>query len=234
MFSFVHFECKSQKKSSDNQKLGALSLRQKLGQGAFLAYIGGYRSLLASFYELGAYDAWQKVNWDRVLWCSQLCCELQPNHRRYWLEAAHQMSYNASIYFEQKLNPQGGVQDQRVNEYKWLGIQMLDRGLSYLPSDISLMRKKAEIYRDRLKDWRLAADCYLKVYDQTQRLMDARFAGYMLAKSDRVEDWIKSYQLLRLSLLSNDEKDKTPSLFQTLDILKSQFKSRQLDFPPAN
>ncbi len=65
---------------------GALSidLREQIGQSAFIAVLGGFRSVMADLLFIDAYSAWERTDWTYLLLRLRQATELQPRAILFW------------------------------------------------------------------------------------------------------------------------------------------------------
>ena len=136
-------------------------MREKLGQLGAAAALGGFRSFLATMYELRAITAFSEVDYDEVESSYQLATQLQPREPGYWEMAGYMMDTNARRYylsFDLKHSPEerGALADRSVER----GKKFLDDGLRYNSEDYALHRSLANHYAHRQQDLCAAADAF--------------------------------------------------------------------------
>ncbi|HKS31065.1 MAG TPA: hypothetical protein VJR28_01565, partial [Chthoniobacterales bacterium] len=73
----------------------SLDLREKIGQSAFVAVLGGFRSVLADLFFIDAYSAWERTDWAQLLLRLRQATELQPRAILFWEMAGWHMAWNA-------------------------------------------------------------------------------------------------------------------------------------------
>ena len=74
------------------------SMREKLGQLGAAAALGGFRSFLATMFELQATTAYMNEDFDSVARHYHLSTQLQPRETGYWEMAGWMIGFNASSY----------------------------------------------------------------------------------------------------------------------------------------
>ena len=73
----------------------SLDLREKIGQSAFVAVLGGFRSVIADVLFIDAYSAWERTDWTQLLLRLRQATELQPRSILFWEMAGWHMAWNA-------------------------------------------------------------------------------------------------------------------------------------------
>jgi len=162
-----------------------MEMRDKLGQGLTLAALGGFRGLAATAVWLLLHNAWEDGDWAWLRTYAELGVLLQPRDTYFWENASWHLAYNASIGMQndaKDLTPD----ERRKESRRWVdeGIKMLQRGIQANPEKGILYERLAELYQQRLGDYRKAAHYYelaAECPDGAKYL--PRFAGYMLLKA---------------------------------------------------
>jgi tetratricopeptide (TPR) repeat protein len=160
--------------------------RDDLGQGMMLAAMGGFRSLVASFIWIDLRNSWEKQEWSRVQTAAELAVLLQPRSVFYWDNGSWMLGWNASIGVENYGSKLATPQERQEESRKWIdaAIRMLERGIRAIPEKPTLYMRLGDLYWQRLKDYRKAAE----YYDMARKLPGAptfaeRFVGYGLEKA---------------------------------------------------
>lgn len=142
-----------------------VSLRDELGQTAFIAVLGGFRSVVASIMELRAITPWQQSNYGVVEECYAICTRLQPREDHYWETRGWHQAYNArdTYRYESRLTEANReiLAQQAVDN----GIRIIREGLTWLPDSWKLWDRLANYYCmpwNQKPDYAAAADCYAK------------------------------------------------------------------------
>lgn len=170
-----------------------LDLREKLGQNAFVATLGGARSVVASIEHLRAYAAWEDRDWALVEQRFRLVQQLQPRVPDYWITGAWHMAYNASGYYRYDWKGPRGENNPAALErlrldywrqYILKGQEMFADGMRNNPDSWVLAENAALLHRDvyKIVDHRKAAE----YYEQAAAIEGAplriqRFLGYELS-----------------------------------------------------
>lgn len=161
------------------------SMRERLGQLGFAASLGGFRSFLATIFELQAVTAWQEVDYDEVESSYNLVTQLQPRESSYWDSAAWHLGKNAvSYYLHFDLDrPLAERQRDAAAKSERAGRFYAD-GIRYNPEAYRLLAGYARYLIDTKGDYAAGADLFLRAYEATDgRFRQAlRFAGYALAE----------------------------------------------------
>ena len=170
-----------------------LDLREKLGQNAFAAALGGARSVVASIENLRAFTAWQDRDWALVEQRFRLVQQLQPRVPDYWDTGAWHMAYNASGYYRfdwrgpRGENNPAALERLRMDywrQYILKGQEMFADGIRNNPESWTLAEKAALLHSDvyKIADHRKAAAYYehaAAIEGSPQRI--PRFLGYELS-----------------------------------------------------
>lgn len=203
----------------------ALSLRESVSQMAFAAALGGLRSLVASITYLRAYVAFEKRDWGRVDSLMTLTTRMQPRETMYWDEAAWHMAYNAATSTQQREDIRAAIRNKQFRDYALRGLTIVQEGLLYNPDDPKLLVREAEIYRDRLKDPRPAANAFLLATKNGAKPFYERMGAYELVKLGEPSDLQQAYEILKRHY---DKGFRYPSVLRDLEILE-----RKLNIPSA-
>lgn len=209
-----------------------LSLREKLGQNAFAATLGGARSVVASIEQLRAFVAWENRDWAVVEQRFRLVQQLQPRVANYWITGAWHMAYNASGYYRYDWKgPRGennpaALESLRLKyweEYIRKGEEMYADGMRNNPDSWTLAENAALLHADvfKLIDHRKAAEYYgLASAIEGAPLRIHRFFAYELSfLPDRRRE-----ALDRLTRLYHEsEVNHVPTLLGTLIDLQFEF-----------
>src|SRR6185295_13858761 len=104
------------------------NLREQIGQGAFIAALSGFRSLVADVAFIQAHVAWERTEWGRVLLLFREATTLQPHSILFWDMAAWHMSWNASVAaLNDPSQPRQALRVKAQREYFALGRDFLER-----------------------------------------------------------------------------------------------------------
>src|SRR4051812_46033603 len=111
-----------------------LSLREHIGQSAYIAALSGFRSLVADILFIQAHAAWEQTEWSRVLLLFQQATTLQPRSVLFWDMAAWHMAWNASgAAWNDRTQPRQALRVKAQREYFALGKDFLERGIKNNP-----------------------------------------------------------------------------------------------------
>jgi hypothetical protein len=214
-----------------------LDLRERLGQNAFVATLGGARSVVASLEHLRAYAAWEDRDWALVEQRFRLVQQLQPRVPDYWITGAWHMAYNASGYYRYDWKGPRGENNpealERLRTDYWRqyiekGQEMFADGMRNNPESWVLAENAALLHRDVYKiiDHRKAADYYARAAAiEGSPLRIQRFLGYELSfLPDRRREALD----LLARLYHEAPVNHVPTLLATLLDLQFEF-----DIPPA-
>ncbi len=201
------------------QPAPSLSLRESIPQIGFAAALGGMRSLVASIFYLDAFVAFENVEWGKVDSLMAITTRLQPREPLYWDDASWHMAYNAASSYQYNKNLRATIRSQLFREHVQRGIDILDKGLEFLPHNARLLTRLGDIYRDRLPNPRKAADAYLDAHAHGAKDYYERMGAYELVKLDDRASWEKAYEIMKRYY---DKGIKVPSILRDLPILEER------------
>ena len=121
------------------------SLRDELGQEGFVAAFGGLRSLIATYWEIKAFEQFyaQPPRWDQVDKNYTLCCQLQPRDVHFWDMHSWMLASNAAEYYA----TEGGATKDREADlrkfYRDKGLAVALKGIVHNPDSYWLYRQAA-------------------------------------------------------------------------------------------
>ncbi len=143
------------------------SVREQLGQLGMAAALGGFRSFLATLYELRAFTAYyEDLDYESVESNYHIATQLQPREAGYWNMAAWMMGSNARRYYL-TLDLEHSEAERavlaRLSERR--GKRFLDDGLTYNPDDITLIQALGNHLALRQEDYCAAAEAFARAAD---------------------------------------------------------------------
>ncbi len=145
-----------------------LSMREQLGQGMFVASVGGFRSLIASVLYLGADVHFGNQEWGKVEGTYGIITRLQPRSSHYWDAAHWHMAYNAFGYYQRMAASEEDTWKQWQMTHKLApyylkrGRELLEEGIRHNPDSYVLYRAMGDLMRGKYRDECAAADWYLR------------------------------------------------------------------------
>ena len=198
-----------------------LSLRQQIGQGAFIAALSGFRSLVADMLFIQAHVAWERTEWGRVLLLFRQVTTLQPRSILFWDMAAWHMAWNASVAaLNDRSQPRQALRIKAQREYFALGRDFLERGIKNNPDKPQLYDALARLYRDKYRDHAKASEYFgLAAQLPGAPSYEKRFSAYELSYCEGREN--EAYQRL-LELYSAGENERLPTLITRLKFLEDK------------
>ncbi len=203
-----------------------ISLRERIGQGAFIAALSGFRSLVADLLYIEAHTAWERTQWGRMAYLFENITTLQPRNLMFWDMASWHMAWNASVAaYDDPSQPREAIRRRNQRSYFELGRQFLERGIRNNPDRYLLHERMAILLRDKFEDHCAAAD----YFDKAASFHNAppytkRFAAYELAKCPGRER--EAYERLRQLWLDHPDERKP-----TMRTLLTQLQE-SLEIPP--
>lgn len=198
-----------------------LEMRQRLGQLAFVAALGGFRATVADLLWIQAYTAWERTEWGRMVRIFDTVTSLQPRCLMFWDMSAWHMAYNASVAArEDARQPREALRLRAEREYWRIGEDFLLRGIQNNPDRALLFDRLGMLYRDKFKDHEKAQ----AAYEQGRQLPDAmpyvrRFAAYELAQIPGRER--EAYERLK-ALYDEGKEERLPTLLKLLGGLEEK------------
>jgi hypothetical protein len=142
-------------------------LRDELGQGLTIGVLSGMRSVVADLVWLNVTTAWMNQEWFRMGGYINLCTALQPRAPVFWDIGGWELAWNASIAAAQDPTQPNPLRRLKASRF-WVerGLEIYKRGIENNPNYWRLYLDTAQLYDQRLKDFRTAAYYYQKAADQ--------------------------------------------------------------------
>jgi hypothetical protein len=198
----------------------SIDVRERIGQTAFIAVLGGFRSVIADLLFIDAHAAWERTDWTQLLLRLRQATELQPHALMFWDIAGWHMAWNASIAAENDESKSPAARQRSAREYIELGRDFLNRGIANNPQKPQLYEALARLQRDRLHDHAGAAENFYKASQLPGcAAYDERFSAYELSACEGRER--ETYEKLR-ALYLRGEKERLPALIGHLKRLEEK------------
>lgn len=216
----------SASRSSAEELRRAVDLRERIGQTAFVAILGGFRSVVADLLFIDGHFAWERVDWPHLLMRLRQVTMLQPHVTMFWDVAGWHMAWNAGTAALEDSSKPLVARKRLEREYIEIGRDFLERGVANNPKNPQLYEALARLYRDKLRDHARAAENFFKA----SRLpgcasYDERVGAYELSYCEGRER--EAYDHLR-ALYDRGEKERLPTLIVRLRAMEDR-----LDIPAA-
>ena len=142
------------------------SLDESVGQGVVLGVLGGLRSLVADFAWLELNRKWEARDRAGLGAMIQLVTSIDPRPEFFWINSARMIGYDVPHWRIAEAGGYGLVpetQQAAINaEQAMQALALLDRALSYHSDSARLKLEVGQIYLNRLKNYELAAEWFLK------------------------------------------------------------------------
>lgn len=198
-----------------------LSLREQLGQAAFVAALSGFRSVVADGLFIEAHVAWENTQWGRVLLLFRQATTLQPRSVLFWDMAAWHMAWNASAAaLNDPTVPRQALRMKTARQYYDIGKDFLERGIRFNPDKPQLYESLARLYQQKYKDHLHASEMYARAARfPTAPSYDKRFAAYELSYCEGHEQ--EAYNDLR-RLYDMGDRERLPTLIARLKALEEK------------
>ena len=145
-----------------------ISAREQMTQAGFVGALGGFRSLVASVYDLKSHIARTDKDWGKVESYRNVTTSLQPRFWKHWDMAAWDMAWNAYAHYrneaEDAEDPLDAWRLEKVlmPQYLESGVGFLERGMKWLPDTYRMPKIIGDIYTQKYEDHSKAAGWYLK------------------------------------------------------------------------
>jgi hypothetical protein len=210
--------------ASDRIAPGTLSidLREQIGQSAFIAVLGGFRSVIADLLFIDAYSAWERTDWTYLLLRLRQATELQPRAILFWEMAGWHMAWNAGTAALEDDSKSPAARRRLQHDYLELGKDFLVRGIAHNPQKPQLYEALARLYRDKFHDHARAAENFEKASRLPDHASyDERFSAYELSYCEGRER--EAYDRLR-TLYQRGEKERLPRLLNQLRAMEERLK----------
>ena len=203
-----------------------LTLREQIGQGAFLAALSGLRGVIADILALKANVAWENTQWSRLIFLYNQITTLQPRATLHWEMAAWYTAFDASS---------AALEDHKVlrevlrikasRDYQQQGRDFLERGIRNNPDRYVLYNRLGNLLMNKLLDHCGAYLAYSKAAEFPDCMgYEKRFAAYELSRCPGRE--AEAYALL-LGLYRLGKSQHTPTLFVRIKAMEEK-----LGIPP--
>ncbi len=208
--------------------------RDQLGQAGVAAMLGGFRSFLATAFELRAITSWYDADYESVEVFYNMATQLQPREPGYWEMAAWMMESNAASHYSQAVFGESRLERRRRLEKVPLararGKKFLENGLVFNPEDYVLNRAFAIYFGRREQNFCEAAEYYKRAAAaQSGFTSEHRQAAYAMSLCPGKE--AEAYQLLR------DIHNRTLSLYGYLPesfVVNCRYLEGFLEIPEAD
>lgn len=208
--------------SCDRATPGALTidLREQIGQSAFVAALGGFRSVISDLLFIDAYSAWERTDWTHLLLRLRQATELQPHALMFWEMAGWHMAWNAGTAALEDDSKSPAMRRRLQHDYLEIGKDFLQRGIAHNPEKPQLYEALARLYRDKFHDHALAAENFEKASRLSgHAAYDERFAAYELSYCEGRER--EAYERLR-TLYDRGERERLPRLLGQLRAMEER------------
>jgi len=197
-----------------------IDLREQIGQSAFVAVLGGFRSVISDLLFIDAYSAWERTDWTYLLLRLRQATELQPHALMFWEVAGWHMAWNAGTAALNDDSKSPAMRRRLQHDYLEIGKDFLQRGIAHNPEKPQLYEALARLYRDKFHDHALAAENFEKASGfPGHASYDARFAAYELSYCEGRER--EAYERLR-TLYNRGERERLPHLLWQLRAMEER------------
>ena len=198
-----------------------LKLRESIGQGAFVAALSGFRSVVADFLWISTETAWERTEWGRLAGLYNSITTLQPRMTRFWEEAAWQMAWNAAKNVrDNPAQPRESLRRRAERQYYDLARDFLERGVRNNPDRFILYDRLGLLLKEKLHDHAAAAAAYAQAAQFADALpYEKRFAAYELSFCEGRER--EAYAQLR-KIYDLGRKERLPTLLKRLKAMEEK------------
>ena len=218
-----------------------LSLREQLGQGAFLAALSGFRGVIADLLALQANGAWENTQWSRVLFLYEQITTLQPRSTLNWEMGAWYMAFDAAAealrdrpkYQVKAKDEILQIQDPRPSQQRKresqafiaTGRKFLEQGIRNNPDRYVLYNRLGFLLMNKTSDHLAASQAYARAAEFPDCMgYEKRFAAYELSLVPGRE--AEAYALL-LALYRSGKAEHASRLLSRIQAMEEK-----LELPP--
>jgi hypothetical protein len=137
-------------------------LRDELGQGLTIGVLSGMRSVVADLiWVIDMSIAWQNQEWFKMGGYINLCTSLQPRSTVFWDIGGWHLAWNASVAAAYDRKEPNELRRLKASRF-WIekGREIYVRGIENNPTYWRLYADTAQLYYQRLHDYRDAAVYY--------------------------------------------------------------------------
>ena len=228
-FLKIPFESQTEQKLKDKgfrDWVPNMSAREQLTQASFIGAIGGFRSLVASIYDLRAHEAFRDKDWGSVERFRKVTTSLQPRFAKHWDLAAWDMAWNAYAYYRSKSEFSDDdlelwrIEKMIMPSYLEKGLSFAKEGAKWTPESYRLPMVIGDIYAQKYNNPKLASEWYFKS-SQAKDAPSYIYRAYatQLAKCVGMEE--EAYKVV--SNLYNGGKVRTLTLRRDIERLEAYF-----------
>lgn len=217
-----------------------LSLRQQLGQTAFLAALGGFRAVVADLLWIEGHIAWERTEWGRMALLFNNVTTLQPRNLTFWDIYAWHMGYNASLAAINDIH-QADPELRKKTQHQYIKAaeDIYLRGIKNNPDKYYLYEMLAKLYDDK-PVYADKNEEHLKAYEYFTKaasfpnapVFEKRMAAYDLSYVPGREQ--EAYDLL-VKYYNMGNKEHLPTLLLRLKYLQDKLNippAQKIQFPP--
>lgn len=123
----------------------------QLGQTGAAVALGGLRSLMASIWNLKAFNHFEDLDWIKLEESYDIVTTLQPQTVLYWKTGAWHLHTNASVYYNENADLSPMRQSQMRQKYIKKGSAFLEAGITQNPDQWKLHLELARLWSDSYK-----------------------------------------------------------------------------------
>jgi len=156
-------------------------LRDELGQGLTIGVLSGMRSVVADLVWLNVTVAWENQEWFKMGGYINLCTALQPRATVFWDIGGWHLAWNVSVSAAIDRNEPNPLRRLKASRF-WIqkGLEIYQRGIENNPTYWRLWADTAQLYYQRLQDYRAAAPYYQRASELPNApVFLERFPAYM-------------------------------------------------------
>ncbi len=201
------------------------------GQGATLALLGGFRTLVADATWLRMFVAWERRDLAATQTFVQLATAIDPRPVYFWINGARIIAHDLSTWrYEAAGGETAGVAlERRLNrEQAEVALRHLDAAMAFHPANPDLWVERAAIQVMRLGDLAGAAESYRRAWELPRApFYAARLHAEMLRRTGRGEEAWRFLVRLAPSLPADD-----PGAGREVVLARIRELERELGIPP--
>lgn len=163
----------------------AVGVKDKIGQTFWVVSLGGFRTLVATWFHLKAFSSFENRDWVKLEDQFELIVALEPRTSYYWDVGAWHLSYNAAVDFREREEFPAVQREALHRAFVLKGRAFLERGIVNNPDQVTLLSSLGRFYGTPAKypDYAKSAAAYERAWKTGRaRNFEKRAWLYSLAR----------------------------------------------------
>jgi tetratricopeptide (TPR) repeat protein len=176
-------------------------IRDKIGQGAAIGLLAGFRGFISNLLFIQAHEHWEKQEWARMRNLLEVACTLQPRNIKFWELSAWHLAWNVS--YAASINPNEPRDAARLRaQREWIraGRELLERGVQANPDTWHLWFQLGYLISQKQEKFAESAEYFKKAasFPEAPQYI-RRLVGYDLRKAGKLQEayewWLEMWKL---------------------------------------